>query len=156
MSPFRELDAQGEPPKVHIKAYRNFHDVLLKLDRDEMLTGYTKATVGYLAVKMYFDDMDKAKKYNDILWVTAKWLTQAPEDIFRWRRDEVWTTWSKWRAALGDREVELREVRGGQGSAGELEDSLIAAREQMRLILDKMKAERQKIASYRAGESSSK
>ncbi|KAK7752192.1 hypothetical protein SLS62_005936 [Diatrype stigma] len=156
LSPFRTLNDQGEPPKVHIKAYRNFHDVLLKLDKHEFLTGYTKATVGYLAIKMYFDNMDKAKKHNDMLWVTAQWLIQAPETIFRWRHDEVWTTWSKWRAALGDREVELREARGEQGNASDLEKSLIAAREQMRLILDRMKAERQKIASYRAGESSSK
>lgn len=141
---------------MHIRAYRNFHDVLLRLDKHEFLTGYTKATVGYLAVKMYFDNIDKAKKHNDMLWVTAQWLTHATDNIFRWRHDEVLKTWSTWRAVLGDREVELREARGEQGNASELENILVAAREQMRLILDRMKTERQKIASYRAGQSTSK
>ncbi|EMR64415.1 hypothetical protein UCREL1_8606 [Eutypa lata UCREL1] len=157
LDPFRTLNDEGEPLKVHVKAYRNFHELLLKLDKDEMLTGYTKATVGYLAVKMYFDNKEKAKKQNDILWVTAQWFDQASEDIFRWRRAEVSNVWSQWRDDLGDRETELRRAREEheQGDPGQLEKSLVAAREEMRVVLGRMLEEKRRVAAYRAGQSTS-
>lgn len=157
LDPFRTLKDEGEPLKVHVKAYRNFHELLLKLDKDEMLTGYTKATVGYLAVKMYFDNKEKAKKQNDILWVTAQWFDQASEDIFRWRRAEVSNVWSQWRDDLGDRETELRRAREEheQGDPGQLEKSLVAAREAMRVVLGRMLEEKRRVAAYRASQSTS-
>lgn len=98
-----------------------------------MLTGYSKATVGYLAITIYFDNKEVAAKHNDILWVAAPSFVQGLEAIFRWRRADVTRIWIKWRVKLGDREAELRHAHEEKEVTvpGKLERCLVTAREEI-------------------------
>ncbi|KAK7741926.1 hypothetical protein SLS62_010861 [Diatrype stigma] len=137
--PLRIPPGEKEASKVNIKAYRSFHEVLFGILDDGWLTGHSKAIAGYLAIKLYFGDLERASEHNDMLWVTVSWLTKAAEDIFKWKHDEVTEKWSKWRTHLVDRQTQMRDARAGEGEAGALEKMLGEAAENMMKSLKHMR-----------------
>ncbi len=130
-----------------------------------MLTDATKVKIGYAAIQLFVDNVEKFGEYGELIWVTGRWLEIAAVEIYRWKFHEKGriAKWNEWRLKIqtfqdhltsADKENLAKTWKSGAAKMLEAAKRHLEAQKRIKAYKNSQSASGQKASVSEQGESS--